>query len=339
MNRKICVTSTYKAYQLLIEPVVELLQKESIQSLHIIPDLQLLELPFETLLTTPVHYKTPYAELPYLLQNHTIRYHYSATLWAYQQRRIKTPPKHQEEFMGFAPVYHYGEIEDLPAQVDATRAVSIGGMNYQSLMYSEKEVQDIQASFEAIGKTTQIHLRAEANLQNFKKRLSQSSVKYLHIAAHSVLNEDEKELVGILFSPIDTVSTSQEPSSIPTHIKRTASEPNKTDVVLHPNEVTQLQLQSDLVFLSCCKSGIGKLAEGEGMLSINRNFLYAGVPNIVFTLFKIYDEKTPLLTHHFYKALLEQEKGYAESLQYAKQQMIKLGIAPKFWSGFLLLGE
>ncbi len=338
LNRKKYVKSAYQAYQLLIEPIVELLQKESIQSLHIIPDLQLLEIPFEAFLTSPVHYKTAYAKLPYLLQDYTIRYHYSATLWAYQQKRTKIPPKHQEEFMGFAPVYHYGEIEDLPLEAAATRAISIGGMNYQALVYSEKEVQDIQASFAALGKTAQIHLREKASLQNFKERLRESSVKYLHIAAHSVLNEEEKELLGILFSPMNPISTKGTEKQVP-GTKRIATEPNEPDVVLHPNEVTQLQLESDLVFLSCCKSGIGKLAEGEGMLSINRNFLYAGVPNIVFTLFKIYDEKTPMLTQHFYEAILEDGKSYSEALQYAKCQMIKKGIAPKFWSGFLLLGE
>ncbi len=79
--------------------------------------------------------------------------------------------------------------------------------------------------------------------------------------------------------------------------------------------------------------------EGEGVLSINRSFLYAGVPNIVFTLFKIYDAKTPVLTRHFYQSILEENKSYAEALQYAKQQMIKMDIPPKFWSGFLLLGN
>ena len=104
-------------------------------------------------------------------------------------------------------------------------------------------------------------------------------------------------------------------------------------------EVAQLPLDSELVFLSCCKSGVGKLVEGEGMLSINRSFLSAGVSNIVFTLFKIYDSKTPLLTKHFYEAVLQQEKSYTEALQYAKQQMIAKDLPPKFWSGFLLLGE
>jgi len=338
LNRKKYVQAAYKMYQLLIEPILPFLQKQAIQSLHFIPDAQLLELPFEALLTSPISYKSRYTELPYLLHQYSIRYHYSATLWAYQQKRMQKTIEYQEEFMGFAPVYHYGQIEDLPQTEEATRAVSIGGINYAALIYSEKEVEDIQTSFAALGKTAQIHLRTKANLQNFKERLQQSSVKYLHIAAHSVLNEDEKELVGILFSPATPTFTDNLENQ-GKNVKRATSEPNEPDMILYPNEISQLQLNSDLVFLSCCKSGVGKLAEGEGMLSINRNFLYSGVSNIVFTLFKIYDRKTPMLTQRFYEEVLQNQKTYAQALQLAKKQMIEQNIPPKYWSGFLLLGE
>ena len=52
------------------------------------------------------------------------------------------------------------------------------------------------------------------------------------------------------------------------------------------NDAYQLELEAELVVLSCCESGIGKLAEGEGMMAVNRGFLYAGASNIVYSLFK-----------------------------------------------------
>ena len=339
MNRKKYVKTAHQLYQILIEPITFLLQKCEIKNLLIIPSTQLLELPFESLLTYSVNHRVAYKDLPYLLQSYTIQYHYSATLWAYQQNRSKKQTIHKEEFIGFAPVYAYGQKEGLSSltSTEAVRDVNIGGSNYQALLYSEKEVRDIEANFAEEGKPTQVHLRAEANLRQFKETLSRSSAKYLHIAAHSVLNEEEEDLVGILFSP--SLPTHQEYLEAPNSFaKRTIHHLNDMDMILYPNEVRQLQLQSDLVFLSCCKSGIGRVVEGEGMLSINRSFLYAGVSNIVFTLFKIYDTKTPILTHYFYKALLQEGKNYTEALQYAKQQMIEADILPKFWSGFLLLG-
>ncbi len=341
LNQKKYVIAAYQLFQLLLQPIVAQLQKHQIQHLLIVPDAELLELPFEALLTAPTNYKTAYPNYPYLLQQYTVRYHYSMTLWSYQQKQQRKKSKtYREEFMGFAPVYGQGQIEELSnSLLGSTRDVKIGGKSYEALLYSEKEVQDIRASFEEIGKTAQTYLRAAANLAHFKEKLQQFSPKYLHIAAHSILNEKGKEFVGILFSPIDGVVTNHQGKSNYHPPKRTATEANDLNVVLSSNEVAQLQLQSDLVFLSCCKSGVGKFMEGEGMLSINRGFLYAGVSNIVFTLFKIYDAKTPLLTHHFYQSILEENQSYTAALRYAKQQMIEMDIPPKFWSGFLLLGR
>ena len=84
---------------------------------------------------------------------------------------------------------------------------------------------------------------------------------------------------------------------------------------------------------------MGKIAAGEGILSLNRGLLYAGVPNIVFTLFKIYDQKTAIFAHHFYDYLLNQTEDYAAALRYAKLQLLKENLPPRYWGGFLLLGD
>ena len=275
LNRKKYATTAYQMYQLLLKPIVPHLQKYGIQNLLLIPDSQLLELPFETLLTAPTDYKKEYSTYPYLLQKYTVRYHYSVTLWDYQQKQSsQTPRTYQEEFIGFAPVYDQGQIEELTAvEKGATRDVNIGGKSYEALLYSEKEVKNIEADFAMLGKSAKTYLRMEANLSHFKKRLEQSSIKYLHIAAHSVLNDREKEFVGILFSPTqETSSGNTVDISDYQQVERVAFEMNNLDMVLYPNEVALFQMQSDLVFLSCCKSGVGKIMDGEGMLSINRSF-------------------------------------------------------------------
>ena len=342
LNRKRYTQLGFHLYEMLLAPIESILRNNHICELLIIPDKQLLELPFESLLSQTTNYRMPYSEMPYLLRGYKVCYHYSVTLWAYQQSRKKEQVPNTKDFMGFAPVYAYGHKETLsaPAVAMAVRDVNIGGANYQALLYSEKEVQGIGASFEAEGKSAQIHLRADANLTQFKEILNRSSAKYIHIAAHSVLNQEEEELLGILFSPSKTIPY-KNPESESTNIavKRTTNQPKELDMILYPNEVHQLQLKSDLVFLSCCKSGIGKIVEGEGMLSINRSFLYAGASNIVFTLFKIYDEKTAIFAHHFYDYLLNQTEDYAAALRYAKLQLLKENLPPRYWGGFLLLGN
>ncbi len=110
------------------------------------------------------------------------------------------------------------------------------------------------------------------------------------------------------------------------------------DSVLSMGEMYQLQLQADLVVLSSCESGIGKLAKGEGMMAINRGFLYAGAKNVIYTLFKVLDKPSSELCEALFAEILE-GKTYTEALRLAKLRLIqRTDVDPKSWSGFVLLG-
>ncbi len=313
----------------------------------ILPDNRLLELPFEILLSQETSFKTAYSQMPYWMNQYEIRYHYSATLRQYQQNRKTASKKTPYRFLGFAPVYDETQFssktsEQLP--LEATRDVSIQGKNYKALLYSEKEVSGIQASFEGKGWETESYLRSEANLEQFKEKVHQVPTKFIHIAAHGV-SDKRKNILGILFSPSTTSSNTlfdekdiENPNPLQLRSLQQKTSRGK-NAILYAHELYQLKLQCDLVFMSCCESGVGKIAAGEGILSLNRGLLYAGVPNIVFTLFKIYDQKTAIFAHHFYDYLLNREDNYAAALQYAKLQLITENLPPKYWSGFLLLGN
>jgi len=43
------------------------------------------------------------------------------------------------------------------------------------------------------------------------------------------------------------------------------------------NEIQVAAIQADLVVLSSCESGIGLIIEGEGLIGLNRSFIYAGM--------------------------------------------------------------
>ncbi|MFK7908827.1 MAG: CHAT domain-containing protein [Chitinophagales bacterium] len=344
MNRKTYVQVAHQLYQMLIAPIEEKLEENNVQSLLIIPDNRLLELPFEILLTHATPFRAAYRDMPYLLKNYSIRYHYSATLRQYQQNRETNHKALPPRFLGFAPVYdetYFSSEVSEGLEVEATRDVGIGGKNYKALLYSEKEVNDIQSNFQKKGLEAKTYLRAAANLSDFKKQVLEHPSKYLHIAAHGVSNR-KKNVLGILFSPDSDKnrfpSNDSPNESNAFHVRQQKTTKNE-NTILYAHEVYQLKLQCDLVFLSCCESGIGKIAEGEGILSINRGLLYSGVSNIVFTLFKIYDRTTAQFAHHFYDYLLNEEDNYAQALRYAKLQLIAEDLSPKYWSGFLLLGE
>jgi CHAT domain-containing protein len=50
-----------------------------------------------------------------------------------------------------------------------------------------------------------------------------------------------------------------------------------------------LNINPDLVVLSACETGIGKLYKSEGAMSIARGFQFAGAQNLLFSLWKVND--------------------------------------------------
>ncbi len=99
-------------------------------------------------------------------------------------------------------------------------------------------------------------------------------------------------------------------------------------------------MNADLVVLSACESGVGKLVTGEGFISMSRAFSSTGVSNLVFSLWKVTDVYAKEIMLSFYSELLKGE-SYSNSLRKAKMKMIKsknMSI-PILWSCFLLIGN
>ena len=327
----------YELYQLLLGqlPPTDFsnnVPSSSISKLLIVPDDVLTQLPFEALLTSEVNPLNPYSDLPYLLMQFDVCYHYSATLWQRGKHQVyfEDELKLTESFVGFAPVYRDAETQkeqieekELAFAEDATRSITIRGKDYKELIYSEKEVNEIQYLFDKKAHKTQIFLHEKASISNFKKSLK--DFKYLHIAAHGYFNAEHPEHSGILFSPSKEGLQEQESET-------------ETETIFSLGDAYHLQLDADLVVLSCCESGIGKLAKGEGMIAMNRGFLSAGAANVIYTLFKVYDKASCELTQSLFHHILE-GKTYAQALKAAKLQLIQSGKAtPRLWAGYVLIG-
>lgn len=116
------------------------------------------------------------------------------------------------------------------------------------------------------------------------------------------------------------------------------------DKTLYLPEIYGLQFQSDLIVLSACETGIGKLEIGEGVMSLSRGFSYAGIPNLVVSLWKVNDKSTSILMGDFYKHL-KKTKSYSNALQLAKIDYLKSEKIntykknPYYWAGFIFVGN
>jgi CHAT domain-containing protein len=121
------------------------------------------------------------------------------------------------------------------------------------------------------------------------------------------------------------------------------NEDPKEDGFLHTYEVFNLKLNADLVTLSACETGLGKLSRGEGLIGLTRGFIYAGAPSVLVSLWSV-DESTAALMKIFYQNL-KSGMSKAEALRRAKLKLIDTqenGFSfahPFLWAPFVLVGE
>lgn len=113
--------------------------------------------------------------------------------------------------------------------------------------------------------------------------------------------------------------------------------------VLYASELQIMQLQADLVVLSACHSGSGKLEQGEGVYSLARAFAAARVPATVMSLWLLHENTAPPLVEAFFQ-YLQQGKTKDEALRLAKLDFLGNDgnyemTHPFFWAGLAALGD
>lgn len=191
----------------------------------------------------------------------------------------------------------------------------INGIYVSKLPGTEKEVNNIAKIFN----NTKKLLSNKASETGFKKE-DLSSYKYIHIATHGTVNIENPQLSGLLLYP--------------------EKEPN--DGILFSSEIYNLRLNSDLVVLSACETGVGKISKSEGIVGLSRALLYAGAKNVIVSMWKVADNSTAELMLDFYKNIVEKKQSYTAALHNAKLKMIKTKSNfshPYFWSPFILIGR
>lgn len=110
----------------------------------------------------------------------------------------------------------------------------------------------------------------------------------------------------------------------------------EADGMLSVAEIYGLRLQADLVTLSACETGLGKVQRGDDVVGLTRGFLYAGASSVVASLWKVDDESTASLMTEFYRALRSRNKRDAlRAAQLATREQFP---HPFHWAAFQLTG-
>ena len=110
------------------------------------------------------------------------------------------------------------------------------------------------------------------------------------------------------------------------------------DGFLRLEEVTDLKLNADLVALSACQTGQGKLYHAEGVSGLSRAFLYAGSRAVLCSLWRVDDEATAALMADIY-AGLKAGRSAPEALWLAQLTRIATRSCRWDWVPFILIGE
>jgi CHAT domain-containing protein len=114
------------------------------------------------------------------------------------------------------------------------------------------------------------------------------------------------------------------------------------DGFLKISEIYNLELNASMVVLSACNTGYGQLKRGEGIMSLARAFFYAGVPNVVMTLWQVEDKSGGRIMTDFYQNLA---RGTAKDMALRNAKLSFLTESdpihqhPYYWSGYIVVGD
>lgn len=107
------------------------------------------------------------------------------------------------------------------------------------------------------------------------------------------------------------------------------------------HELYGIHFPAELVVLSACNTGIGKLEKGEGLMSLSRALTYSGVRSSVYSLWQVPDKETSEIMMAFY-ANLKKGLSKTEALSKAKRDFLTnnpMKSHPFFWAGFVINGH
>lgn len=304
-------------YNTLIKPIETFISSSS--KLLIIPDGVMALLPFEALLTRNVTAgSSNYRKFPYLLWDYSMAYApslaLSTALLAEQNQSYET------EFLALAPGFDTGA----PVWKDQTGFINRSEWN--ALPFSRLEVTNIAALFkkntrfwEHLFGTQRTRLFLNENASESALKSTSLDARYIHMATHAFISNDQSELSGIVLYP--DMSRSE-------------------DGILFAHEIFNLSIKADLVVLSACETGTGSVVRGEGIMSLSRAFQFAGAGNLLVSLWKVEDRSSAKLMVGFYRELIH-NKDNTTALQEAKKELIRnrTFAHPYYWAPFILIGN
>ncbi len=170
-----------------------------------------------------------------------------------------------------------------------------------------------------------ILLGETANPVKVKMGMEKSDV--VHLALHSLIDEQSQIRSGLVLAKGSKSSHAQQAS----------------DAILHAQQIWGMRLpRTRLVALSACQTAAERYYRGEGMISIARPFIAAGVPLVVASLWPVDSDFSTELMISFHKYRKVENLSTIEALRHAQIDVIKKPELrfrePYYWASFVVIG-
>lgn len=193
----------------------------------------------------------------------------------------------------------------------------------RTLLAMGSQLSEAEAQVEALrglyGARSQVYVGAAATEQRFKSEAP--GQRLIHIASHGVFDESSPRYSHLLLAP-------------------DRDDPGE-DGLLEAWELADVKLDADLVILSACETGRGRIASGEGIVGPMWALLAAGARATVVSQWMVEASSTTRLMTSFHRRLVRGEGVTAEHLRQATLELLQdpRYRHPFYWAPFVLVGD
>jgi CHAT domain-containing protein/Tfp pilus assembly protein PilF len=291
--------SARELYRMLLEPGARALEKN--QTLVIVPDGALFELPFDALVRGDALPGAPISHQWFVARKWDTVYAPSASVYA----RLHASTREQK----------YARDLFAVGNPDFTGLSREGSGPLAPLPFAQKELDAIGAKVKP-ERRTMLTGRA-ASEAAVKQELRTESPRVVHLATHGLVNATEPARSSVALASGDG-----------------------EDGYFHTLEIISTPTTSDLVVMSACESARGRVSRGEGVVGLSRAFLGAGAESVVASLWSVSDESTAELMKVFYDKMFGNKQPASRALREARIALLdsEKFSHPFFWSPFVVTG-
>jgi tetratricopeptide (TPR) repeat protein len=222
------------------------------------------------------------------------------------------------------------------------------GKKLAALPGSKAEIASIRSLLQKQGWWVDVYTQESATEESIQRL---QGPRLLHVATHAFFLSDQAEIFsktsprlppgfedpmlrsGLFFAGANRVLQGEKPAE------------DLEDGILTAYEATDLNLQgTELVVLSACETGLGKIGNGEGVFGLRRALEEAGAQAVLMSLWAVPDRETQELMTLFYgKWLAGEDKQQAlHDAEMELRATVKARYGedrPFYWGGFVLVGR